>query len=90
MDSVCASATVARRDAGTEPPWMGLRRVAEVHTEFMSHTKIAEFMILSRIERIASKNFDSQTEADYKGVTREIQVPQKVCRTFSAGSGGRR
>ena len=36
MDLVFVSATVARRDAGTEPPWMGSRRVAETNTRFMS------------------------------------------------------
>ena len=39
MDSVGVSATVARRDAGNEPPGMGSRRVAETPTESMSDTK---------------------------------------------------
>jgi hypothetical protein len=33
-----SSATVARMDAGFEPPGMGLRRVAEVNTESVSAT----------------------------------------------------
>ena len=31
-EPVSAVVTVARRDAGTEPPWMGLRRVTEADT----------------------------------------------------------
>ena len=33
-----SAATVARMDAGTEPPWMGSRRVAELSIGLVSGT----------------------------------------------------
>ncbi|MGV8835932.1 hypothetical protein, partial [Cellvibrio sp.] len=41
MDSGVFSETIARRDAGNEPPWMGSRRVSEKTPESMrrGHSK---------------------------------------------------
>jgi hypothetical protein len=36
MDCVSTPKTVSRKDAGFEPPWMGLRRVFSVDTQSMS------------------------------------------------------
>ena len=38
MSLASNSATVASMDAGVEPPWMGLRRVAELLARLMSIT----------------------------------------------------